>query len=81
MWGGWVRRRKAVQDMAMRARVVLACDDVGEDGFPVSTRVVIERAGVSRDTVSKWRQRFLADSLDGLSDEPRPGRPRTVMDE
>ncbi|MDT9693778.1 IS630 family transposase [Streptomyces sp. P9(2023)] len=78
---GWVRRRKSAQDMAMRARVILACDDVGEDGFPVSTRMVMERVGVSRDTVSKWRRRFLSDRLDGLSDEPRPGRPRTVMDE
>ncbi|MFJ5227726.1 IS630 family transposase [Streptomyces sp. NPDC088400] len=78
---GWVRRRKSAQDLAMRARVVLACDGVGEDGFPVSTRVVKERVGVSRDTVSKWRRRFLADRLDGLSDEPRPGRPRTVKDE
>ncbi|MGW2207423.1 hypothetical protein [Streptomyces sp. NPDC001774] len=47
---GRVRRRKSAQDMAMRARVILACDELGDDGFPVSARVVTERAGVSRDT-------------------------------
>lgn len=67
--------------MALRARLILACDAIGEDGLPVSTKVVAEEVGVSRETVSKWRRRFLADRLAGLADEPRPGRPRTVSDE
>lgn len=76
-----MRRRKGAQDLALRARLILACEAVGEDGFPVSTKVVADQVGVSRETVSKWRRRFLADRLGGLSDEPRPGRPRTVGDE
>ena len=36
--------------------------------------------GVSRPTVTMWRDRFLASGLAGLDDEPRPGRPKVVDD-
>ena len=48
-------------------------------GPPVS-RVAAE-LGLSRDTVRKWRSRFLAQRLAGLRDAPRPGAPRTITDE
>ncbi|MFE5140059.1 IS630 family transposase [Streptomyces fagopyri] len=37
--------------------------------------------GVTTETVSQWRGRFLKGRSDGLGDAPRPGRERTVTDE
>ncbi|MBK9102971.1 MAG: helix-turn-helix domain-containing protein [Austwickia sp.] len=42
---------------------------------------VARRLGVSAPTVLKWRDRFLAERLDGLEDAPRPGQPRKLTDE
>jgi transposase len=72
---GWARRRKTSQALALRARIVLRSADGGTIGE------VAHDVGVSRNMVSKWRSRFQADRLDGLSDEPRPGRPRTITDD
>ncbi|HEY3033761.1 MAG TPA: helix-turn-helix domain-containing protein, partial [Streptosporangiaceae bacterium] len=72
----------AAGPLAMRARIVLACAAGPPDlpgGRPAS-RVAAE-LGLSRDTVRKWRSRFLAERLAGLRDAPRPGAPRTITDE
>ncbi|MCI0686089.1 MAG: IS630 family transposase [Sporichthyaceae bacterium] len=71
---GWVRRRTTAQALAVRARIVLACAAGG------SNSAVAAELGVSRTTVATWRSRFLRDGPDGLLDEPRPGRPRTITD-
>ena len=72
---GWSRRRKTAQALALRSRIILSCAEGGTNGE------VAERLGVSRAMVSKWRARFLEARVEGLSDEPRPGRPRVIADE
>ncbi|WP_399921342.1 helix-turn-helix domain-containing protein [Streptomyces kanamyceticus] len=72
--GRWTRRATSAQALALRARMVLAC--AGPEVPPV---VAVARGlGVSADTVRKWRRRFLAERLEVLADEPRPGRPPTI---
>ena len=70
----WAGRRKTAQDLALRARIVLACAQ-GK-----SNTVVSRSLGLSQPTVGKWRGRFVGQRLDGLLDEPRPGAPREITD-
>jgi len=71
----WARRPSSAQALAMRSRIILACE-----GDSANTQIA-EELGVTRGMVTNWRDRFAADRLDGLVDEPRPGRPRVVGDE
>src|SRR5215472_10192729 len=68
--------------LALRARIVLACA-AGPPGLAAGRPVarVAAELGLSRDTVRKWRSRFLAMRLAGLRDAPRPGAPRTITDD
>jgi transposase len=71
----WARRPKSAQALALRCRIVLAAAD-GE-----SSKEIAARLGCNRSTVGRWRGRFADCGLDGLHDEPRPGRPRSISDD
>lgn len=71
----WARRRKTSQALALRSRIVLFCATESDNG------VVARELGITRQTVGRWRSRFISRGLDGLLDEPRPGAPRKIGDE
>ncbi|MBI3077436.1 MAG: IS630 family transposase [Deltaproteobacteria bacterium] len=70
----WSRRPKTAQALAQRARLILACA-AGKPNTAVAREVRL-----TKQTVGKWRQRFLGQRLEGLLDEPRPGAPRRITD-
>ncbi|MGH8919852.1 MAG: IS630 family transposase, partial [Actinomycetes bacterium] len=71
---GWASRRKTAQGLAQRARIVLLCAE-GRSNTAVAAEL-----GITRITAGKWRNRFVTARFAGLSDEPRPGVPRTITD-
>jgi len=70
----WVRRPKTAQRLALRSRIILAAA-AGQSNTAIAADL-----RVTLPTVGKWRQRFLDRRLDGLTDDPRPGPPRTITD-
>jgi len=70
----WTRCSTVSAGHVERARIVLAIAD------GAGTSATARSLGVSRPTVIKWRERFLALGVDGLNDQPRSGRPKTIDD-
>ncbi|WP_327129446.1 IS630 family transposase [Streptomyces sp. NBC_01727] len=69
----WARRAKTAQFLALRAKIVLRCAEGG------TNKEVAAELGIAHATVNRWRSRFITLRLDGLTDEPRPGRPPSVL--
>lgn len=68
----WTRSRTMQAGLVMRARIVLAAE-AGE-----ANERIAQQESTTGTTVIKWRARYQDKGLDGLLDEPRPGRPRHV---
>jgi len=71
----YVRSRSMPSGMSSRFRIIL----LSADGL--SNMEISEKVGLSRASVGKWRKRYIENGLEGLHDELRPGRPRSVSDE
>jgi transposase len=70
-----VRRHRVARSLSERCRIILRCAD------GLTSKAVGADLGVHEHTVGKWRRRFLKDRIDGLFDEARPGRPRSIDDD
>ena len=70
----WVRDCRGRRALAVRARIVLACQAA------CSNRETAKRLRVTPQTVGKWRARYLAHGMQGLADQTRTGAPRSISD-
>lgn len=66
----WTRKGSGEQRLADRARIIL----MSHQGVAVVE--IARRLHTRLARVSKWRQRFVRDRLNALSDAPRTGKPR-----
>src|SRR5256884_7716608 len=71
----WARRPRSSQALAFRCRIVLAAAE-GR-----SSKEIAAELGCNHTPVRKWRGRFARRGFDGLHDEPRPGKPRSISDD
>src|SRR5579862_6099319 len=71
----WARRPKSSRALVFRCRIVLAAAE-GR-----SSTEIAAASGTTGTTVGLWRGRFARRGLDGLHDEPRPGKPRSIRDQ
>jgi len=70
----WSKRPKTAQALAMRSRIVLLAGE-GSCNTEIARMLL-----TTKQTVGKWRQRYIDHGLDGLLDEPRPGTSRKLAD-
>jgi putative transposase len=71
----FARSRSLPHGLVIRAKIVLEAAD-GAQNLTIGKAL-----GVSRETVGKWRERFVRQGIEGLYDEYRSGRPRSIDDE
>ena len=69
------RQSRSARSVSFRARIVLEC------AGGASNAAVAAKLRTTGFTVGLWRNRFIAEGVVGLGDEPRPGAPREIGDE
>src|ERR1700745_1008006 len=66
------RQSRRARSAAVRARIILECVS------GASNAAVAAKLHTTGFTVGLWRNRFIAEGVAGLGDEPRPGAPREI---
>lgn len=61
--------------LVTRARIIIMTAE------GATNKAIAEKIGYSPQSVGLWRRRFLEQGIQGLHDELRPGRPRSISDE
>ena len=69
------QHQMVTRSMTERCQIILRCAD------GMTSKAVAAELGIHENTVGKWRRRFLKNRIEGLFDEERPGRPRTIDDD
>ena len=67
--------RSLPHGLVLRAKIILL------SASGMSNQAIAARLELHPVTVGQWRRRFLRHGLQGLHDELRPGRPRSISDE
>jgi putative transposase len=67
--------RSLPHGLVLRAKIILL------SASGMSNQAIAARLEVHPVTVGQWRRRFIRHGLQGLHDELRPGRPRSISDE
>src|SRR5271157_6039073 len=70
-----LQQPRSSRSLAFRARIILEC------ASEQNNAAVAAKLHTTGFTVGLWRNRFIAEGLAGLGDEPRPGAPRQIGDE
>ena len=72
---GFASSRSLGHSLVVRAQAILLA------AGGTNNEAIGRQLGLKGDTVGKWRRRYLAFGLEGLYDEVRSGRPRTITED
>ena len=73
---GMIRGRNTPQKVVLRAKIVV----LSADGVP--TKAIMQQLETTCPTISRWRERFVEQGVDGLrKDATRPGRKPRISEE
>jgi len=68
----WKRSPTTPQKLVRRADIILAAAE------GLNNKAISERGLGSVQTICLWRKRYAEYGIEGLKDQPKPGRPRTI---